>query len=149
MKLQHIKETLNRPVAWTYTGIQYGKNLFTFKVNNKPFILTTFQQNKNEPDIEVQFFRDDLKGTNRIGITNDGDAFVVFATIIDILKNLLQKLEAGSNHKSTPKIIFTADEPNRRKLYKSLVNKFKRLGGWEGGEIRRGVFAVWRKETLS
>lgn len=56
-------------------------------------------------------------GDIRWDITNKGDAFKIFATIIKILDNFLVKEKPKSFY-------FTAKEPSRRKLYQTMMVRF-------------------------
>lgn len=54
-------------------------------------------------------------------VTGTGNEFVVFSTVIDIIREFIQLY-------NPTQIDFSADEPNRQQLYKSLVRR--KLPNW-------------------
>lgn len=62
-----------------------------------------------------------LENTKSVEITNTGNQFQVFATVIEIIKDFLEL-----NSKKMDTITFTAanSEPSRVRLYKKLASKF-------------------------
>jgi len=70
--------------------------------------------------VNIQFELEDdpnEKGKNTFGITNTGNEFLVFATVIDIMKDY-------ENNFNVDWWTFTATEPSRRKLYDRLATRF-------------------------
>lgn len=66
---------------------------------------------------EVDFGVIGSDGSMDWNVTNKGDAFKIFATIIEILKNFLTKSKPKSFY-------FTAKEPSRKKLYQTMMDRF-------------------------
>ena len=73
------------------------------------------------PDIaengyEMAFERNGYRGMTSFAVTGQGDAYRVFATVGEILKEFMQKYKPDY-------LEFEAYEPSRVKLYKRMANK--------------------------
>lgn len=86
-------------------------------------------------DCYVEFRRD-----GRVDITGGGDAYSILATVISAFKLFLDENPAPE------KIIFTADEQSRQKLYRRLIKKFAPEFGYEIDRDHGYVVQLKRKE---
>lgn len=87
-----------------------------FKVDNAEYVWYATQTMDPETwDIE---FQDTESG---YGITGKGNAAVVFSTVLDIMDFFIRRVVAT-------RLIFSAEEPSRKKLYASIIKRL--LPNW-------------------
>lgn len=96
----------------------YDTKRYVFKTPENNLYAINFFETDSDDSYEVIFVqRND--GNIRVSITNTGESFIVFSTIIAIIEEFIQKYKPN-------KLKFSAktNEPSRLKLYKALLNKF-------------------------
>lgn len=82
-----------------------------FKVNNAEYVWNATQTMDSETwEIE---FEDTESG---YGVTGKGNAAVVFSTVLDIMDFFIRRVVAT-------RLIFSAEEPSRKKLYAAIVKR--------------------------
>lgn len=112
-------EIFNQPVKWKYT---YGSPTAIeadFQVNGKSYTVWANQIDDSQYDDiwVVEFALVPTGGFNRYEITNTGDEYIVFSTVIDIIKDIEDKYQMRA-------FSFLAKEPSRMKLYQRLVKRY-------------------------
>ena len=126
---EFITELLDQPADWSWQTQTNDHAVASFQVKNIPmevvFLLIPIYDEHGElrfMDVwDVEF--KDLEDLNPYGITGKfgSDSKTVFATVIDILRNFKQQ------HKDAT-LKFTAEEPNRQKLYSRFVRILQQQG---------------------
>ena len=117
--------TYSYPYHWLSTHTT-GQDvaLAKFKNNQNNIIAVTFEKTNDSPiGYAVVFTRSEHPlGKQSIDITNTGDQFKIFATVIKIIKDFVY------HHNEVYEIEFSADKfdknENRTRLYKGLIRKF-------------------------
>jgi hypothetical protein len=82
--------------------------------------------------MNFEFFNESAPSKSSSGITGTGDQHTVFATIVEVLRTLIKVYPIEN-------ISFTAKEPSRQKLYKTMVRKLlpdwkvtEKIDSWNG-----------------
>lgn len=129
---------------WTESGYDYAEA--EFDVGDIPYIIR-FAAGSSDPGStwEVEFEVNTRKtkavdSSKRHRITGTGNSAQVFSTVVDILRNFLSEYDTlvGS-------LEFSADEPNRRRLYSSMISRL--LPDWKVSTNSQGrAFLVTRPE---
>ncbi len=114
MKFKDFNESFDKPYKWEVSS----KRSFGFETDSGIYYIVTFT--KREDHYLLTFETED----GDMMVTGTGDAFKIFATVIDIVRSKKKLL-------SKQPMEFEADseEPSRVKLYKTMSKKFmKELG---------------------
>jgi hypothetical protein len=94
-----------------------------FVVANEPYEFTIEDRFKKHPGIfEAVFYHADSR--DDIGIIGTGNAFQVFSTVAQLLQYAIKEMRIKA-------IYFTAEEPSRVKLYRSLCKYFAAKLNWK------------------
>jgi len=110
-----VKESFDSRVKWSFTKIDMNNKLIAeFKINNIPYKTSFTKEGPNEWAFE-------FTAENETKILGNGSANQVFSTVLDILEQCIDLV-------SPETVEFTADEPSRKKLYNSLIQKIKLPG---------------------
>ena len=120
-----ITELFNRPARWKIEVNDSG--LLTYVSNNigkGKTLSVDFVSYKNDGTWDVQF---DVDGST--DVTGLGDEIVVFSTVLDIMKDFVNRIDAN-------KIKFDGakgkeDGESRVKLYNRLIKKFASSHGYK------------------
>ncbi len=75
-----------------------------------------------DPHWEVDFTRDSGPADKTLGITGEGDALKIFATVADVVKSFVRKV-------LPEELYFTADEPSRQKMYQRALPRLAKFIG--------------------
>lgn len=115
-----IYELFQSGQRWRQTYSDSHEFIAEFKIKDKDYIFHAYQ---NEPGLwAIEFLLDEPrsgeKRNNKFGILNTGDSVKVFSTVVDIMREFMFKY---SYH--IKQLIFSADEPSRKKLYKSMIKR--------------------------
>jgi hypothetical protein len=128
---EFITEVFERPVAWSeWTGYSESPFAYSFIIddhgykvhfNNETVFRTDgfeigFSLVKLGPDSKIN--PNDPGATN---LSNTGNEFKVFATVLDIIKAFIK-----THHPEM--LTFSAKEPSRKRLYRSMVKLLKQEG---------------------
>lgn len=109
---------------WSYTAPNEAVAQFT--VGDVSYTLLAFCEDiSGEGDWEIEFKRQGTKldRHTKFGLTGTGNSAEVMSTVVDILRNFLQKYH-GVN-----RIVFAAKEASRQSLYKKMLERL--LPNWE------------------
>lgn len=106
-----INELFNAPVEWKWTSTGKNRAFADFKVDNQQY---QFQAVRSHFNWSIDFANMSVDTNKKFDITNTGKSSIVFATIIDILKDFKKTY-------SPTEIVFIADEDNRSQLYKRIA----------------------------
>jgi hypothetical protein len=108
---------------WDFTGSEEA--YAEFKVGDVPYKFVAYTDPENWGTWEVEFAvagpRD--KHATKFGLTGTGNAAEVMSTVTDIMREFLQRYKGNVN-----RLIFTADEPSRQKLYSRMIQRL--LPNW-------------------
>ena len=69
-------------------------------------------------------FSDESAGMRGIKVTNKGDQFRVFATVMSVIEKFLKKVDPHA-------LTFVAKEESRNKLYSTMIKKYASKLGYE------------------
>lgn len=112
-----INELFIQPVTWRMTRDKSHTKSYSFTVNEIPYSVDLMKTSLQDNTWGVGF---DITSNddNDYKITNTGNATIVFATVIDIIKSFISQHNPDS-------LQFVADimEPSRVKLYRRMVQK--------------------------
>ena len=123
-----LQELFDRTTEWHWEEKEQGHWGASFTINNIEYIVILAEEpvyNKQTGEYDdnnvwaVEF--QDPTADDPHGITGKGNAQLVFATVIEILKNFKQSNPEATLH-------FTAKEPSRQKLYNRLIGTLQRMG---------------------
>lgn len=108
-----IFELFDKPVEITYEQNQPTNVIAAFRVGDIDYMFQAYGSPGDERVFDIAF-----EGGGEYGITGTGNAPVVFATVITILRKVLQECVVD-----VLRFEVDNDEPSRLKLYKRLVSK--------------------------
>ena len=111
-----IFELFDKPVEITYKQNQPTNVIAAFRVGDIDYMFQAVSHYGSPGDERV--FDIAFEGGGEFGITGTGNAPVVFATVITILRKVLQECVVD-----ILRFEVDNDEPSRLKLYKRLVSK--------------------------
>lgn len=111
-----IFELFDKPVEITYKQNQPTNVIAAFRVGDIDYMFQAVSHYGSPGDERV--FNIAFEGGGEFGITGTGNAPVVFATVITILRKVLQECAVD-----VLRFEVDNDEPSRLKLYKRLVSK--------------------------
>lgn len=114
-------ELFNAPAKWRFTDNGETDAVAEFEVNAVPYVLT-LQNVGQYGNWQVEFENQSVSPNMRFGITGQGNASTVFATVCDILKRFIRARDVYT-------MGFVAEEENRKKLYKHIVKTV--FPGWK------------------
>lgn len=109
----NLKETMDRPYSWEWVK-KSDQWWAIFQGKNEKFKVYIDQNG------HIMF----IGSESGVDISNNGDAFQIFATVGDIVKSYISNNDVGS-------INFSAKEPSRLKLYGKFANMLAKKIGWE------------------
>lgn len=115
MRYQELLELFDQKAeySWLNSGM---RSVATFTVDDVVYRVSFISRYDPSANEEVEIF---FKGDDKTSITNTGNAFTVFATVIDIILQYVRK------HNSPTFYFSSENEPSRLKLYDRLVNNLK------------------------
>ena len=122
---QFIDESFNKVQPYELTRDTSTTKLYTFNIGPLEY-LVSFNRgsiDNEESEWECVFrFITESDDEAKFKITNTGNQMLIFATVIEIMRNFIKKFNS-----LILLIEFTADknEPSRVKLYNHLCSKFK------------------------
>lgn len=137
MKIREIiVETIDISSAYPITsyGVKRGHwKAYAWDSNNRYIETTIIPYEKTNAYVE-------FRRGGRLDVTGQGDALKVLATVISAVKLFLEE------NPNPEKLIFSADEPSRQKLYRRMIKKIAPTLGYEVDADRGHVFQLKRKE---
>jgi hypothetical protein len=113
-----------------------------FVINKKTYIVEFNATGMGE--YIVDFYLKLNKNQYDSGITNTGDAFAIFSTVLAIINEFVKKTRPFTG------LEFTASEPSRQKLYQHLIKRFASQG-WDVEEPMPNTYMLrpdWVKAHL-
>ena len=111
-----ILEVSGKPKNWKYLTNSNNRVVADFQINN---LIYTFIANdlENDSTWDIEFRTDPIDDNAKIdsyGITNTGNQYAVYVTILDLINKFVQQHD--------PEVmIWQAEEPNRKKLYLRII----------------------------
>ena len=127
-----LTEAFDKPYRYTKKELYKGYIVYRFFTDDGSDVDVLFQENEISDDESVWHVLFERKG--EMGVTGEGDAMRIFATVIDVLKDFTKK-------EKPQELAFSADKPawavdagkgqkgSREKLYKKMVQRYAgRLG---------------------
>jgi len=120
-----LNELFDNPIPWKWVskneynweaGFDTGNMKYALKCAFAyQFVVITFE----------------TRATGDTGITGTGNEIAVFATVIDIIKEIIDVPTVKT-------VVFTAKEKSRQKLYNRLVKLFEKMG-WSVSTNKKGA----------
>lgn len=119
-----LNELFDNPIPWKWVSKNEHNWEAGFDIGNMKYALTCA--------FAFQFvvIRFETRATGDTGITGTGNEIAVFATVIDIVKEIIDVPTVKT-------IVFTAKEKSRQKLYNRLVKLFEKMG-WSVSTNEKG-----------
>lgn len=109
-------------IDWAWTWFDKNQVSAEFKVGEVPYQFVASQDPVENPGSwEVEFI--DPTASNPFGVTGKGNAIQVFNTVIDIMREFINK-----KRKSIRRLTFAAKEDSRQGLYARMVKRL--LPNW-------------------
>jgi hypothetical protein len=120
-----LSELFSQPVKWVWITHNSDEAEAEFKVGEVPYKFYGYPDNKKNWEVEFKVDNDfaNSKKLSRYSITNTGNAAVVMATIVDILKEFIKVYKNQMDE-----LTFTASEVSRQDLYARMLKKL--LPNW-------------------
>ena len=129
-----LTEAFDKPYRYTKKELYKGYIVYRFFTDDGSDVDVLFQENEISDDGEESVWYVLFERKGELGVTGEGDAMRIFATVIDIIKDFTKK-------EKPQEMAFSADKPawavdagkgekgSREKLYKKMVQRYAgRLG---------------------
>lgn len=110
-------EIFDKPVKWKIVTKSNNEFMAKFFINKKEYHFDASYGGIQDDAWEVFFELIDEEGYGSMDVTNSGDEYAVFATVIEIMKEFVKLYDPD-------KITFSAQEENRRGLYIRMFRKY-------------------------
>ena len=124
-KFKNFHEAFNQPYMASRDTDMHNFTQYEFQTDDDRVFLVTFTrpEHADVPYTSLSFETE----YGDMQMTNDGDAFRIFASVLDIIKQEKKRIKSHGYFK------FAADvsEPSRVKLYKVMSKKIKSLLGYK------------------
>lgn len=125
-------EILDTPETWRVAHVDKTSYLAEFEIDGVKYEFTASSEDEEDGYFILEFLGK-VPGKSPHGITDTGNAIIVFATIYDIVKDFVKKLNPLG-------IEFSAKEASRIKLYNRFARKLASQGydleiSKESGEV--------------
>ena len=124
----YITELFDKPLKWNEFNTAGKQRKAEFRIGDIGYIITVQPwEDKDGKTLWVEFSIGDKGGvqksnqSSKFKITGTGNAGQIIATVIDYVKHIMKK-------EKPTKLAFTASEPSRKKLYKAISLRFKKIG---------------------
>ncbi len=138
--LSQLDEAFDKPYRYTKKELYRGYIVYRFFTDDKSDVDVLFQENEISDDESVWHVLFERKG--ELGVTGEGDAMRIFATVIDVLKDFTKKEKPQEINFSAEKPDWMQDLPydhpkktsamsSREKLYKRMVKKYSGQMGYK------------------
>ena len=142
---QYITELFEKPAKWNEFGKWNSRREASFTIDEMDYEILVLV-NRPGPDssyipvtLTVEFSLSGEGGVKKgvkTSITQTGNASKVLSTVIDYLKYLMKEIKPE-------KIVFTAREQSRQKLYFAIAKRMKKLGLVKSIEHKGGLFRLF------
>jgi hypothetical protein len=114
-----INELLDAPVEWEWDNTGPSRALAHFQVGKYPY---RWSATLDDTELKSWIILFRVDGTqvksHEYAILGTGNAATVFSTVIDILRDFLNQYKG-----MVDRLVFSADEPSRKKLYYHLIKR--------------------------
>lgn len=144
---EYITELFEKPAKWNEFGNWGHRREASFTIDEMDYEILVLVRRPG-PDssyipvtLTVEFSLSGEGGVRKrikTSITGTGNASKVLSTVIDYLKYLMKDIKPE-------KIVFTAREQSRQKLYSAVAKRMKRLGLVKSIEHEGGLFRLFTK----
>jgi len=142
---QYITELFEKPAKWDEFGKWRHRREASFTIDEMDYeiLVLVTRPGPDSPYIPVTLTVEfslsgegGVKKRIKTSITQTGNASKVLSTVIDYLKYLMKEIEPE-------KIVFTAKEQSRQKLYMTIAKRMKKLGLIKTIEKEGGLFRLF------
>jgi len=114
-----INELFRSPSNWEWGNTGPSRAVADFTVGEIPYKFSATLENTEDKSWTILFRTVSAKSLSKeYGISGTGNASVVFSTVLDIMKSFLDTYKG-----MVDKLIFSADEPSRQKLYQHMIER--------------------------
>jgi hypothetical protein len=143
-----LHEVFGQPFKWFWSNKTSERYSATFNTTNDTYLVRFY--NDFAKDWEMTFFRHNDDMEDGFNISGTGEAFKVFATVIDVIKAFLKHEAMYTPERGmSPTIYFTAKEPSRMKLYDRLIQMVHtEIPGYEGVTKHLGSYSIRKNSHL-
>ena len=142
MRFKTWLETFTAQAPYKWKSANKEGRTATFAINDKKYIVEFTNSGRGEYIVDFYLVLDNHKWDS--GITNTGDAFIIFSTVLAIINEFVRRTRPFLG------LEFTASEPSRQKLYQHLIRKFA-SSGWDTEQPYPNTFIIrpdWVKAHL-
>jgi SAM-dependent methyltransferase len=152
-KLQELSETFNQPYSFTWSKGDHGDYDAWVRLPDNTVLEIMFNDisvNTGNPDAvtyEVEFHRD-----NSQDITNQGDAYKIFATVLHAIKEFLKMRQPDNLIFSATKDVESGqNEESRTKLYDRMIGRYTNTLGYDSFSEDHGNYTEYQiyKRTMN
>jgi hypothetical protein len=114
---RQFNELFDKKIKWEFTLVDNYTYIYKFKLNPELGVVDTVTVDITQhPERTTKMWELAFARNLSFDITGGGNALEIFGTVNDILKDFIKR-------KDPEHVFFTAKEPSRKKLYKTLVRK--------------------------
>lgn len=145
-KLQELSETFNQPYSFTWSRGDHGDYDAWVRLPDDTVLEIMFNDisvNTGNPDAvtyEVEFHRD-----NSQNITNQGDAYKIFATVLYAIKEFLKMRQPDNLIFSATKDVESGqNEESRTKLYDRMIGRYTNTLGYDSFSEDHGNYTEYQ-----
>ncbi len=131
---EEFNEAFDKPYKWEVSDLNKYQDTYGFLTDNDIYYVVSIVKGEEHNSLTFETEQGEM------GLTNRGDAFRIFATVFDIIKQVKhiksRPLEFGASR----------SEPSRVKLYKRMAKLLKKELGFKKLTIYKGVTVYFRLE---
>ena len=119
-----LNEVFDNPTKWDVKDSGPKRASFEFIIDDNVYVVEINRSIVSLQEIQVYDvnFAIKINGSEAtFDLTNTGNQYTVFSTVMDIIKDFTSKNEVGA-------LFFNAKEQSRISLYTKMISLFKRIG---------------------
>jgi len=122
-----LEEAFDKPYRYTKRELFKGYIVYRFFTDDKSEVEVFFKENEISEEESVWWVT--FERNMEMGVTGEGDAMRIFATVIDVLKDFTKKEKPQEMSFSADKPAWAVDagkgqKGSREKLYKKMVKRY-------------------------
>lgn len=146
---EFIVEAFTQPYPITWEKSEYGSYDALARLDDGSNLSINFNLESGGPegmdeDWHVEFWRD-----NSLGVTGQGDAYKIFATVMQAIQEFIQEEQPETIVFSASKEVEPGQNPNSRaSLYKRLVQRYAQSWGYKVQSSDQGKDVVFKLDRI-
>ena len=146
---EFIVEAFTQPYPITWEKSEYGSYDALARLDDGSNLSINFNLESGGPEgmdeeWHVEFWRD-----NSLGVTGQGDAYKIFATVMQAIQEFIQEEQPETIVFSASKEVEPGQNPNSRaSLYKRLVQRYAQSWGYKVQSSDQGKDVVFKLDRI-